>query len=39
MTCTISETEWEDFLAVWDVTPCSEYGMCEDCPFAKEDDE
>ena len=35
--CYITPEEWERFIDEYDgITPCSEYGMCEECPYAKE---
>lgn len=32
--CTITDEEYEEFVDGWGDGPCSEYGMCENCPWS-----
>ena len=32
--CTITDDEYEVFVDGWGNSPCSEYGMCENCPWS-----
>ncbi len=32
--CTITDEEYEAFIDSWESSPCSEYGMCENCPWS-----
>lgn len=38
MICTIDDESFNEYVEETGITPCMEYGMCEDCPFAEADE-
>ena len=38
--CAITDEEWNWFLKEYQgITPCLEYGMCEACPYSKQNNQ
>ena len=38
--CTITDEQWNWFKDQYeDISPCQEYGQCEDCPYYKKEEE